>query len=526
MAAWLSLGTPVAAAVEPTDLPATPTTISSAEASAEASTTLIPDEPTTRAAIELFNDAVTVQADGKHNRLLRALRHLEAPSLGPLFTGLSHAAHPSLRVHGLLGAAELNQPRGLTISQIVEVDQPDVQAELISAALDSDLIDRDTRLTLLGWAGLDPGIKLLLVTPCVAAGEFDADSPGYDALLEALDDETLGRRGLAALLLAQLGDERGRVALDALGPDTHPSADAVRATLLETAWTHGLVGVAPWAYDIAVTPGIAPRLEMLSLKVAIRFGDVRADARWAEQFALSDDVSRQTRLAWAGLEAAPWLSPDRFDALIESDDQLIAQLGRTAQAVALSRTGAAEYPAVDAQVVTLLETNHPHACRWAAEYAHDVGSASLAASVILKTEPGEPRGRARRLNAVVRSTQTLIHTDPEAAERLLTSALQDGEADPARQRGILLGLIRSRSDTARRIAAQLPEQTDRDTEALALVLRLQHPDPLTETQAQALSLVIRGGAELDDSLRVQTAWAYLHRTGQGSEAIDAVLARP
>lgn len=487
---------------------------------------IVADETTTFAALKLFNDAVTVQADGKHNRLLRALRHLEDPSLGPLFTGLSRASHPSLRVHGLLGFAELNQPRGLTTSDIAAVARADVQAELISAALDGDLIDDDTRSSLLGWHGLDPGVKLLLATPRVAGGEFDADSPGYADLLEAMDDEALGRQGLAALLLAQLGDERGKDTLDTLIHSTHPSANAVRATLLETAWTHGLNGSAAWAYDIANTPSVPPRLEMLALKVAIRFGDARADVRWAERFAQSDDVSLQTRLAWVGLEAAPWLTADRFEPLVNSHDSLIAQLGLTGRAVSKSRTGALEYPAVDAHIVALIETHHPHAARWAAQYAEDIGSAALAAAVVMKTDPGEPRGRARRLDAVVRSTQTLIDLTPDTAGRLLASALQSESVAPAWQRGVLLGLIRSRSETARDIVDKLPAFSDRNTEALALVLRLQRPEPLTETQSEALSLVIRGGAELDDSLRVQMAWAYLERTGQGSEAIAAVLAEP
>lgn len=498
---------------------------SAAEGSALAPA-VVADRETTLAAIQLFNDSVTVQADGKHNRLLRALRHLEDPALGPLFIGLSRASHPSLRVHGLLGVAELSQPRGLSTADIAAVDRPDVQAELISAALDGGLIDDATCSTLLGWQGLDPGVKLLLATPRVAAGEFDKNSPGYADLIEALDDESRGRRGLAALLLTQLGDPRGQLSLEVLLHDTHPSAHAVRATLLETAWTHGLGGVAPWAYEVATTPDTPPRLEMLGLKVAIRFGEPRADTRWAARFIESDDASLQTRLAWVGLEIAPWLSPDRFDSLIASDDPLIQQLGRTGRIVAQSRLGTVEHPAVNLHVAKLIETNHPQACQWAAKYAQDVGSAAIAASVVMKTEPGEPRGRARRLDAVVRSTQTLIDLDPDAAERLLIAALKAQQAEPAWQRGVLLGLIRSRSDTARGIAHQLPDLADRNTEALALVLRLQRPDPLTEAQDKALSLVIRGGAELDDSLRVQGAWAYLLRTGQGDEAIAAVLAEP
>ncbi|MEM9419681.1 MAG: hypothetical protein AAGA25_11620, partial [Planctomycetota bacterium] len=334
------------------------------------------------------------------------------------------------------------------------------------------------------------------------------------------------KKGLAALLLAQLGNEQGTQALSELRRSTHPSAQAVQATLLETAWSHGLNGCADWALAIATTPDLPPRLEMLALKVAIRFGNPNAEAWWAERWATSDDITFQTRLAWVGLEAAPWMDAQRFAPLIASSDELVAQLGRTAQVVSKSRENAAEFEEVESRVVDLIETNHPLACRWATRYAQDIGSAELAEEVVLRTEPGEPRGRARRLDAVVRSTQTLIELHPEYAGPLLVAALQSDTVEPAWQRGVLLGLIRSRSAAARDIVQQLPAFSDLDTQALALVLLLQSPEPPTEEQTETLAKVIRGGAELDDSLRIQLAWAYLDRTGQGQEAIAAVLAQP
>lgn len=487
---------------------------------------VVADRATTEAAMRLLNTAVTVQADGTHNGLLRALRHLQDPALGPLFLGLSQAQHPSLRVHGILGLAEINQPRGLTVGAIAQVDRPDVQAELISAALDGDLISEDTRRTLLGWAGLDAGVKLLLATPAVAAGEFDAATPGYADLVAALDHEALGRRGLAALVLHQLGDGRGTRVLEALVSSDTAEADPVRAMLLETAWTHGLSAAAGWAYDIALRPALPARLEMLALKVAIRFGDERADARWSELYEQTDDAAVQTRLALLGLDAAPWLSPERFDPVMASADPLVAQLGHTARGVSLRRMGLADHAVAEASVVKLIQLGHPQACRWAADYAKETGSAELAAAVVVQTLPGEPRGRAHRLDAVVRATQTLIQLDPARCEAQLPAALTIESADATWQRAVLLGLIRSRSDVAARICAKLPPWSDRDTAALALTLRMQRPDVLTQQETADLEHVIRGGVEIDDSLRVQIAWGYLQRTGQGDQAIAALLASP
>ncbi len=487
-----------------------------------------PDESTTRAALQLLDEAVTVDRDGRHNRLLRGLRQLEDPALAPLFAGLSDAAsHPSLQVHGILGLAEIARPRGLMAAEVAAVQRPDVQAELIGAALDSDLIDQPTRLMLLGWEGLTPGVKLLLAMPLVAEGRLDRESEGHAALLEAMTDPSPGQRGLAALLLHQLGDPQGTQGLIALNQDTSPSRDAVRATLLETAARHNLDRARTWAYSVAREGDLAPRLEMLALETAIRFGDPRARSWWSHLVQDSQEVSRTTRLALAGMDVSAWMEPERFDGLVASDDPFIAQVAGVAKAVARAHAGQPG-PAVERAIAGLVMTGHPQVCRWAEDYtrltASDSVAAAIAAAIITHYTPGQERGRARRLDAVVWSTRTLLERAPADAAALLREALSRPEADPGWCRAVLLGLIRSRAAAVADLSRDLPEFADRDAADLALNLRLRQPEPLTGAGQQALALQIRGGTNLDDSLRVQAAWAYLKRTGQGPEAIRALLA--
>ena len=70
------------------------------------------DDEAMRAALQVLRDAVTVRLDGGHNRMLQALRHRRDPELRPLFQRLSHANHPALRLHGLLGLGRDVGPAG------------------------------------------------------------------------------------------------------------------------------------------------------------------------------------------------------------------------------------------------------------------------------------------------------------------------------------------------------------------------------------------------------------------------------
>ncbi|MEO1235287.1 MAG: hypothetical protein AAFX76_00720 [Planctomycetota bacterium] len=489
------------------------------------------DRETTQAALVLFNDAAEVQVDGRHHVLLRSLRHLEDPGLRPLFVGLSEAEHPSLRVHGRLGRAELAEPRGLSLADIAEVARDDERHELIAAALDGGLIPDEIRSALLGWSGLDAGVKLLLVTPRVAAGEFGTDSPGYVDVAAALNDAALGRQGLAALLLHELGDAQGTAVLRELAEIESAEAEAVRAVLLETAWMQGLRGAGPWAAAVAERPGVSPTVEMLARRVAIRFGAEGAESGWAEAFAGAEEVSRRTRLALTGLEVSPWMASERFDALVSSEDELIAALGRAGRAVARGRAdGAAAYNGEgghDAVLAALIDRQHARVSRWAADFAAETRSAALAAAVVERTRPGEPRGRARRMDAVARATATLVELNEAIASRGVSTALAErsGDDDAAWRRAVLLGLLRSEPAAARGAVTNLPTFDDRPTAAIALLLRARVGEAdWTTRQLDALSLAVRGGAGLDDSLRIVAAWTYLKHTGQGAGAIAAVLA--
>ena len=303
------------------------------------------DLETTRAALLLLNDAVTVRADGRHHRLLRALRYLRDPALGELFRGLAEASrHPSIRVHAVLGLAEIREPARLTTAEIASIQEPLVQAELISAALDAGLLDPATRRELLNWPQVDAGLKVML---CLSMA--DGDGPGADPatqsgnrrkatgqpraernevasegsggvtrqlLVDALGSENAGQRGLAALLLQQRGEDAGRAVLDALAGDTSTASETTLQALLETVWRERLDRGAGWAWEVANQADRGVGTQMLALRVALQMGEPAAVAgwqQWSRDSREAGDLSGALRLAMVGLEASPWLSASEVE---------------------------------------------------------------------------------------------------------------------------------------------------------------------------------------------------------------------
>lgn len=476
-------------------------------------------EPATASAIYLMQRSVQVRRDGLHNRLLGSLRHLRDPLLEPLFAELARASHPALQIHGNLALAELSPARELDLRRLAEIDDPAVQAELVTAAMDADLLSHVEAAKLLAWPGLDMGVRLLAAARLMEAGEL-ADEH-HASLRKGLDAGRLARRGLAALLLHQLGDATGTAGLQAINDWQGDDRDAVRAMLLNTAMRHKFERSGDWAYAVASEPGVERRLGLLALQTAMRFGHPRAATHWQTQFQSTRDTAQRTRLALVALQMAPWLEAGVFETLREAEDELIQQMGDTGLAIAEGR------PTVADAVLALIGRQHAVANGWALHYAATDARPADARRILLGLidayEDAPDEHRIRRLDEAVQATQTLYEQDPAAAAELLRPRLTDADRDALLVRGILLGLVRTQQGEPWRVIDPITDWPDADADRLALLLRARHDQPLTDRQMRELGVMVQGGGGLQDSLRIQAAWAWLKRKQQTHLALAAVL---
>ena len=473
-------------------------------------------DETTRSALFLVENSTRTDPDGRHSEAITALRKLHDPALAPLFDWLARSQNPSQKIHGLLGLAECSQEQELDLVRMAAIDNPAMQAEILSAAMDNDLLPPHQAQQLVNWPDMDSAVKTLVAARLVRDRQFS----DVDLLLDAAQSENLARKGLAGLLLMQLERPEGLEVLLALDEHKDTQHDDVRLMLLETAVRYQFHRVAPWATKVCTEPGVDSRVGLLALKASIRFGAPRGANIWKNRFATTSDPADRTRLALLALGLAPYVDRGFFKPLEADTDPLIHQIGQAGRAIASNHQ-------VDIEVIRLIELHHPMVNRWALSYAErdaQAGDAQVILLGMIMAYDDAQKVNPREASAsVISATRKLCTHHPTAAASYLRPILADPRTDPGLTQGILQGLLRCRASEAEPVIAGLTPPSEMATHNLWIVLLARCTLPMTQTQTDVLKLLVRGGGGLDVTLRLQAAWSYLKRTGQTNAALTRVL---
>lgn len=474
------------------------------------------NEATFDSAVFLLRQSMKLNRDGRHNTLLRSLRQMADPQMVPLFNELATSDYPVFKIHGLLGLAECSDRKQIDLVRLAAVEDPAVQAELVSAALDNKLLSLDQCQQLVDWPGLDLAVKVIVSAPLLEAGRLSKTQP----LEDAAKADNLARRHMANLMLLQLGHNTAADALDQLSVSTAPERDQVRAMLLSTAVRYQMDRMGPWAMKVATEPQVRTQLGLLALSVAMRFNTPGSVNIWQQQFASTSDAAQRMRLSLMALRVAQWSAPTLYQPLLQDKDPLLAAIGKAGVAVASGKN-------ITAAVVGLVELHHPIANAWALNYASEDATEQdaklILLSVILAYEQGPVRGREQRLDDAISAVQRLVERSPDDAVTFLKPMLADAKTHRELAQGLLLGLLRSKAERSHEIIEGVPPFEDINTRNMALVLLATHNQRLSSEQLDDLGLCVRGGGLGMDALRIQAAWSWLKRTGQIGKAIDLAL---
>lgn len=476
------------------------------------------EDPASEAAERLLTASVTLGRGGEHNRLLRSLRTLKDPALRPMFQRLASHEHPALRIHGILGLAETADPPRLDLDRLAELEQPEVEYELVGAALDEDLLSVEDAKAVLGWRAFNPPVKLALAGWLIEEGRLG--EAGMAVLAGQLDSDKASRQAVAALWLAQLGDERGPAALGRLLASEDPQRELIIVDVLKEAIRREANAAAAWAYAVSRDERLPDSVRRDAVGVAMRFGQPQAVRDFVERYRAAD-IGEKYALALMALSISPFVPPETFDPVAATDDAFLKVLATTAAAVARGDEDVADH------VVRLIDQQHGQASLWALRYATERASPDDGRVILLKliyaAVEGGRRGQQRRQAAAVEATRDLFNLSPEAAAPLLRPMLTDPKSDVLVKQAVLLGLIRSDQPGAGELVADLPPLADRGAYALLVLLKARSGLPLNEDEMAKLRLIVRGGESFDDALRVQAAWSYLKRTGDAEAALQRAL---
>lgn len=473
-------------------------------------------DDTGRSATWMLQRAALVQQNGAHNVLLRALRQMRDPELQPLFEHLVEHEHPGLQIHGILGLGEIDPDRRIDLDLLASLDEPAAQAQLVSSAVENDLLSMEACRQLMASDVLDPAVKIIVATRLVSEG-VEVDGA---VLAEALEGENEAMAGMAALLQMEQGDPAAVAHLDELNGSDGAGRDNVRAMLLQTAIRFEFQAVGPWALEVAREPRTNSSLRLLALRTAMRFNAPQARQAWTQRFQSSTSAAERIRMAVLAMDLADQLEPTFFEPMLEDDQSLVQKMGQ------VGRQMAAGESAREA-MLDLLEQNNLLTSKWVLEHAKELPideGLPLLVGVVLAAEddPNPRRFRGQRLENTVLAAEDIA----DRAERAPTLVPQLIESSPAMtQEAILMGLIRSERDEPHALIGDIHAWPSDTAESLALLLKTKHGVEPDERGMQDLALIVRGGAGLQEPLRIQAAWLYLKLTGQKEEALVSVLDR-
>lgn len=498
-------------------------------------------DTTTDALVTQLRSALVDRRDGGQDRLMAALRQLRDPALRPLFAQLASGDRPLLRVHGILGLAELDTPARVDLLLVKRIEDPRDQLVILGEALRSGLLEPAQLQDVVRWPGLDetlvvlilgklrrlPGappvdladLRRLLYGPNQAAGVF--------AALELVQaGESIGAPG------AGVEGEQGAAhapppptPLDrvlALDPGAKDDAAAMLRVLAYIRDEH-LTRLLPFALRLSERMSVDPgaRLEAAAALVSLAPGNADVLSAWGVAYRATDLPGR-IRLGLEALEAAR-LSEGRcpaelFDLPSADESALLKAIGAAGAAVVSGR-GQAE------SALALIQQRHRQTMDWALRLAGMLSAAEArtlrlgavqAAAGVLKTQADlfEPAARAAAALAAESAgdwrnavSMAVEENDEPLAIALLAGALRSGAPVSAE------GLIPAES------AGDCPTAA-----TLADLLRfrgLPEPAPADFDRLAAIAL---GAGGLPEAYRVQAAWLALKCRGEQRVALARVLA--
>lgn len=469
-------------------------------------------DPTAEQAIWLLKKATLIHRDGSHNLLLRSLRQMRDPQLEPLFSELVQRRFPTMQVHGMLGLAEISPKQRLDLALLANIEQPMTQAQLVSAALDADMLNTDDCRQIINWPGLDPSVKVIVAAKLIGDGEkFDP------ALLdEAQKSDNLGLSMMAAMMKLQLGQSDMAAELAKLNRSDAPNREPVRLLLLQTAMRYKFDKLGTWALKMLGEENLDRSLAYRALRTALMFQPAQAAGILTQRFEATDNPAERIRLGIMALNVADQLDPRVFDPMLQCDQELVQQIARVGKALA------AKKPAHD-ELVKLIHQYNVLASRWVFAHAADLPAEKARPIYIelIRTAQKSPvHFRPQAMELVVMSCEKLYESGSS------TATLREliGQVNALSQEAILMGLIRSHTGDSSKVIAGLNDWGSEFAGSLALLLRAKHGQKLNDDQMLQLSTMVRGGIrDLQNPLRIQAAWIYLKLTRQDRVALASVL---
>jgi hypothetical protein len=461
--------------------------------------------------IRQLRRVVVPRRDGSHLVLLSSLRQLRDPSLRSFFYQLSQYGSPLVRIHAILGLAEIDETGQIDPWLVSQLDSPETRYAAISYALERDLLDADHMGKLLEWDDLESKARALLLAELVAQGQ----PANQEALTHLAEHANVDVAGLAAAALTQLGDIAPMSAYRAR-LDTLPPAERARhlQMMFRAIAEYRFTTASDWVAEIVEASETTPEIATEGVATLLALNPQRGAVVWTRALGDSPSYGKRVRFALLLLAAGAGVPAATYDEL-PAGDTLIDAMARAGKAISSGQD------ATEA-LIALLNLGHLKTTRWAmdaAEKLPDEQAARVYLHLIDRVD-GDRRGQDERAELAMLATARMFEIDPET----VTRRLEQVPDDSLTQQAMLMGLLESQSPAAGEAARRVKRIGYSHADSVALILIAKHAQPPSAQELDQLGVIASGGGRVSDGLRAQAAWLYLKHTSKIEQALAETFA--
>lgn len=486
-------------------------------------------DPIDDALVDLLRDALVKRQDAGQIRLMQALRQLRDPALRPLFAQMAAGERPLLRIHGILGLAELETPARVDLLLVKKITEPRGQLLVLGEAMRSGLLETAQLQDVIRWPGLDDTQVVLIL------GKLRRSGAAIDAaeLKRYAEGKNQAAAAFAAMELLQAGGEAPAGGAESPALDRVLSlnpADREDSEALSQVLTHireeRLTRLAPLARKLweRLEGDSAGRGEAARTLLTLRPADEETLKDWGQTYRAADLAGRIRLGIWAlevALAGPKECSAEVFAPMLADQTELVRTIGAMGGAVIHDTS-------VTPAAMALIAQRHRASAEWALQLAErrPPEEAGLIRLRVVEVCGSALKDQPDLFEPVARGACALAREVPDAWRDQVRSALNAG--DEAQAMALLAGAFQVQNTG---IGAMVEGLLGADREAsmprasgLICLLRAKHAPQLGAGEFNRLAAIAMGTGTLPEAYRVQAAWLALKCRGEQRVALARVLA--
>ncbi len=449
----------------------------------------------------------------EHHALIVSLRALRDPTLKPFFEALTRSHNWSSRVDGILGLAELSEPRDIDPNLIQRLSSQEDRSTAVRNAIGFRLLTPATIRQLLKLPDWPPLDQVVLNAELNRLGE-PMDLAMLRSAAVGPSDEI---SALASALLIAGEDQDTWAAFEArLARQSPEVRDLVLQEMSRAILLYEIEEAVAPMLRLIEDETMTTATRMIAVGAALALSGPAGQEAWKKMVQEGD--RSQTALVRAGLQLMSQtntIAPGLGSA-IRNGEPLVEAI---ADAIEANASGDPE--ALASALIVVIDRANRQSAEWAVQRAKALPPA-LGTRVwrhLIERLLTGPDNTLALGSAALEAARRLAAVDPS----VIATLIQTAQDEPQLQELLVLALCDAATPESAKVARSLRGTFSRRGDSLAILAIARGESPLDSDTLRDLGVIGAGGGDLDPTLLVQAAWLFARQSGRADQALSQVV---